>query len=248
MVQISSGGFGADNLAVGAFRDGGAGSFSIKFERVSKQGFEDVLKRDAIAVRGASVLAVRETTVEVKLAIRAYIDAHFSGSSFTSNSHRRVANASAQDKFYDEIEGKGQYAGLVYSKFGKRDAGGFVDYLLLHVRGGTINGNSWLRLINDKNGGGASSVAQSGFFKGSNSDIFFVESKDGRKLFQLRRFRNERNPATGKLGRTRLIATLLKDVVVPARLTGIDEIARSRPELFDRNFRAAMSAYGLGDG
>ncbi len=243
MVRLTGGGLGSDYLGVGSFREGGIGSFGITFERVDKQGLEEVLKRDAIAIRGASVKAVIDTTQEVKLLVRNYIDAHFSGSSFTSNSHRRVANASAQAKFYDEVSGKGQYAGLVYSKFGKRDAGGFVDFLLLHVRGGTVKGNDWLRLINDKAGGTAPSAAQSGYFSGSQSNVFFVESKDGKKLFQLRRY--GKGSMGGKAGKTELLATLVKQLVFPARLTGIDEIARSRPELFDKNFRASLDDLGF---
>lgn len=232
-------------LAIGATR-GGTGAFSITFERADGEGLTDQLRRDAVAIRGASVEAVVQTTREVKLAIRAYIDAHFSGSSFTSNNHRRVANASAQEKFYDEVEGKGQYAGLVYSKFGKRDAGGFVDFLLLHVRGGTVRGNDWLRLANPDAGGTAGIAAQTGRFTLSGSDIFFVESKDGKKLFQLRRYR--KGSAVARTGKTELLATLFKQFTFPARLTGIDEIARSRPELFDRNFAAALQARGAGQG
>lgn len=242
MVKLVSSPFlGSDYLAVGAFR-GSAGSFSIRFERTDRQGLEEILKRDAVAVRGASVEAVIETTREVKLAIRAYINAHFKGSAFTSNNNRRVANASAQEKFYDEVEGKGQYAGLVYSKFGKRDKGGFVDFLLLHVRGGPVSGKPWLRIVNEAEGGTARIAAQTGSYSLSQSDIFFLPSKDGKKLFQLRRYRKERDPKTGRLGRSRLLATLVKSITFPARLSGIDEIARRRPELFDRNFARALGA------
>jgi hypothetical protein len=219
------------------------GSVSIDLVQDGGPRLEDALRRDAIAIRGASVRAVRQTTTEVKLAIRAYIDAHFTGSNYTGNNHRRVANASAQEKTFDDVAGQGQYTGLVYSKFGKRDAGGFVDFLLLHVRGGTVKGNDWIRLINEKAGGQAASVAQTGFFEGSSSDIFFVKSKDGKKLFQLRRYR--KGSMSNKAGRTELLATLFKQFTFPARLTGIDAIARRRPELFDRHFREALGEYGI---
>ena len=239
MVRLTGAGLGADSLAIGS-AGGSNTAFNIRFERVSKRGLEEVLKRDAIAVRGASKDAVIETTRQVKNLIRAYIDAHFTGSEWHGNAHRRVANASAQEKFYDEIEGKGQFAGLVYSKFGKRDAGGFVDYLLLHVRGGTVPGSPWLRLVNDEAGGTAGSVAQSGFFSFSQSNIFFVESKDGKKLYQLRRYK--KGSSSGKAGKTELLATLVKQLVFKPTLSGIDEIARRRPELFDQNFAAALQA------
>lgn len=217
----------------GAFSGQG---FSVVFDRPSPGPYE-ALRDDAVAIRGASVEAVVKTTLEVKERIRDYIDAHFRGSQFQSNNRRKVANASAQSKFYDEIEAKGQIAGLVYSKFGKRDAGGFVDFLLLHVRGGTVKPRQggWLRIENKAVANQAG--RQSGFFAMSNASIFFVEAADGKKLFQFRRFKK----SSGKPGRTELLATLLRQVVFPARLTGIDEIARSRTELFEGYFAQALA-------
>ena len=219
-----------------------AGAVEIEFAQDPAQLLNSALRQEALAIRGASKEAVSKTTTEVKLAIRAFINAHFRGSDFTSNGNRRVANASAQEKTYDEIESKGQFTGLIYSKFGKRDATGFVDFLLLHIRGGTVKGNNWLRLQNTEVGGTAKIAAQSGFFESSNSDIFFLPSKDGKKLFQLRRFRNERDPKTKKLGRTVLLATLVRQIAYSARLLGLDAIAARRPELFDRHFAAALAA------
>lgn len=184
-----------------------------------------------------------KTTREVKDRIRAYIDAHFTGSEYHSNDHRRVANASAQERFYDDIESKGQYAGLVYSKFGKRDAGGFVDFLLLHVRGGTVRPRSgeWLRIAAGDGAGSGPSIAQTGFFPLSSSDIFFTRSPDGKRLYQLRRYR--KSGLSGKRGTTQLIATLVKQVIFPARLSGIEEIARSRADLFEGHFAEALGLH-----
>lgn len=231
----------------------GSGSFSgqgfrVEFETPSPGPYE-VMRDEGVAVRGASVEAVHRTTEDVKLRILAYIDAHFQGSAFTSNSHRRVANASAQAAYYDDVEAKGQYAGLVYSKFGKRDAGGFVDYLLLLVRGGTVRPQQgkWLRIINSGPGGEAASVAQTGKFGLSQSDIFFVRSKDGKKLYQLRRYAKGSSIAS-KAGKTELLATLLPSVTFTARLSGIDEIARQRPELFDGYFADALKLRRMAQG
>lgn len=241
MVTISAGqGF----KGTGGFSGSG---FRVEFERQAPAPYE-ILAKDAVAIRGASKEAVHKTTIEVKERIRDYIDAHFVGSEYHGNNRRRVSNASAQSKFYDEVEAKGQYAGLVYSKFGKRDAGGFVDFLLLHVRGGTVRPTrkNWLRIQNADAGGTARVAAQSGFFGISQSDIFFTKSADGKKLFQLRRYRKGSN-ISGKAGKTELLATLLKQVTFPARLTGIDEIARSRADLFEGHFAAALNA-SLGQG
>jgi len=222
--------------------------FRVEFELDSPGTYEQ-LRNEAIAIRGASVDAVYRTTEEVKQRIRDYIDAHFSGSEMQSNNRRRVSNASAQSRYYDEIEGKGQYAGLVYSKFGKRDKGGFVDFLLLHVRGGVVTpgpGENWLRLANPAVAGAGGQFGQTGFFAISQSNIFFAASKDGKKLFLLRRYR--KGSAFGKAGKTELLATLVKQVVFPARLTGIEEIARQRPELFDGYFAEALEVRRMAQG
>jgi hypothetical protein len=207
----------------------------VEFSR-GEPGPYEVMRDAGVAVRGASVEAVVRTTNEVKERIRDYIDAHFKSSEFHGNGRRRVSNASAQAMFYDEIEDKGQYAGLVYSKFGKRDAGGFVDYLLLHVRGGTLKPRrgDWLRIGQR----GVIGNPQSGFFGLSKSDIFFRPSADGKKLFQFRRFR--KGGASRRRGTLELLATLVKQVAFPASLSGVENIARQRPELFEGYFAEAL--------
>ncbi|MCT2398525.1 hypothetical protein [Novosphingobium mangrovi (ex Huang et al. 2023)] len=222
----------------GAFTGQG---FRIAFER-EKPGPYEAMRDEGVAIRGASIDAVTKTTEQVKEQIRDYIDAHFGGSDFTSNGRRRVANASAQSVFYDEVDTKGQYAGLVYSKFGKRDKGGFVDYLLLHIRGDTIRpgpGENWLKIENPKAGG--LGVAQTGHFPMSGSDIFFLPSKDGKKLFQLRRYRKSSRSADR--GKTQLLATLMRKVTVPASLSGIDAIAARRPDMFEGFFARSLKAH-----
>lgn len=220
--------------------------FALQFQRRGDRLLYDRLREDAVAVRGASVDAVTETVNTIKQRIRSYITAHFTGSEMHGNGQRRVANASAQSKFYDDIDQKGQYAGLVYSKFGGgHGPAGFVDFLLLHVRGGTLKARSgdWLRIPNWREFG--PQVRQTGFFPVSRASVFFAKSDDGRKLYLLRRL--------GKSGRGRgdqkvqLLATLVRSLVFPARLSGIDEIARSRGALFEGNFATALRARGLGE-
>lgn len=194
-------------------------------------------RRDAIAVRDAAIGAVVETVNEVQRRIRSYIDAHFTGSMLTSNNHRRVGNAVAQRKFYDEVAEKGQFAGLNYSKWGSDKGGKFVDFLLLHMRGGTIRpgpGEDWLRLANPGAGGTARIAAQTGRHA-AGSEIFFVEAPGGQKLFQLRR------RGRGKGASTELLATLVKSVTIPASATGVDDIAEQRPALFQQHFDALLA-------
>ena len=216
----------------------GQSGFRVEFDRSGAELTEE-LKNDSVRIRGASVDAVEKTTIAFKEQVRDFIDAHFTNSEIHANNRRRVSNASAQSKFYNDLDSKGQYTGLVYSKFGHRTGGGFIDFLLLHIRGGTIRPKGdWLRLENERAGLTSGKIAQTGYFKLSNSDIFFTESKDGKKLFQLRR-----NRSTGK---TDLLATLVKSIVVPADLAGIEVLARTRAELFEGHFAQALAQQDFG--
>lgn len=237
MVQV------AGSSTVGTFTGRG---FAFNFDREMSPGMIDrMLQGEAVAIRSASIEAVVTTTNEVKLRIRNYITAHFTGSEMHGNNQRRVANAASQSKFYDDLD-KGQYTGLVYSKFGAGvGAAGFVDFLLLHVRGGTVKPKSgnWLRIPNYREFG--SQVRQTGFFPISKSSVFFAKSDDGRKLFLLRRVGGAGIRRAAR--KVQLLATLVRSLVFPARLSGIDEIARSRGELFERNLAQSLTARGLGE-
>jgi hypothetical protein len=229
---VSGGGFkGAAGFAGQGFR--------VEFERDPGPGPYAAMVDQGIAVRGASVEAVVKTTTEIKERIRDYIDANFGGSAFTRNNRRRMSNAAAQAKFYDELEDKGQYAGLVYSKLGKgHGPGGFVDFLLTHVRGGTLTPKSgeWLRI--PVRGVAGSFLARTGTFADAGSRVFFVPSRDGQKLYLMRRYGGA---ASGVLaGSMQLLATFVKAVTLPASLSGIQDIANQRPLLFEGYFGAAL--------
>lgn len=229
---------------IGSFNGSG---FAFNFESDMGPGMLDrMMHGEAVAVRGASIDAVVSTTNEIKLRIRNYITAHFTGSEMHGNNQRRVANASSQSKFYDDVDGKGQYTGLVYSKFGAgMGAAGFVDFLLLHVRGGKVEAKSgdWLRIPNVKEFGAAR--RNTGFFPMSKATVFFAKSDDGRKLFMLRRLGGTAKRRIDQ--KVQLLATLVRSLVFRARLSGVDEIARSRPELFERELAAALTARGVGE-
>jgi len=237
MVTLTGAGF----KGTGSFSGQG---FKVAFQRPDP-GPRDMLELDAIAIRSASVESVVLTTREVKEAIRDFVDAAFTNSEWHGNGRRRAANASAQEMFYDDIEARGQYAGLVYSKFGKRDKGGFIDYLLIHMRGATIRprDGEWLRIRNKRAGQSHTLVAQTGHYHFSGSDIFFAKSKDGKKLFQMRRYR--KGSLSARKGSVELLATLVKSVKIPARLSGVEAIARRRPELFEGHFAEALKARGV---
>lgn len=232
-----------DSGTVGGFSGRG---FSFNFERQLSPGMIDkMLHGEAVAIRSASIEAVVTTTNEIKLRLRNYITAHFTGSEMHGNNQRRVANAASQSKFYDDVDGKGQYTGLIYSKFGAgMGAGGFIDFLLLHARGGTVKPKTgpWLFIPNAREFGAGR--RNTGFFPMSKASVFWAKSADGRKLFMLRRQGNSGpNRAAQKV---ELLATLVKTLVFRARLTGLDEISRSRGELFESNFTAGLDARGVG--
>lgn len=246
MVNVVGNTFGAGLASPGfgeGFGQGGGRGFGVVFDAFRSEKYtREMLEEDAVLVSGASVEAVVATTNEVKELIRAYLDANFTGSSFIGGSNgrtsrRRVSFAASQSRFYDDREERGQYTGLIYSKFGRGNGpASFVDFLLLHVRGGTITptNGEWIRLGAD----GATGFGQVGKYKFSGSQIFFAKSKDGQKLFLLRK------KGKGKNAATELIATLVKKIVVPATLSGIDAIAARREDLFYGHFAEALEQRG----
>lgn len=213
--------------------------FTVEFlaERAARE-LNIALGAGVIAFRGASIAAVVSSTDELKQKMRTFLDGHFTGSALHGNNHRRVSNASVQSVYYDDIESEGQFTSLIYSKFGYRGNGGFVDFLLLHIRGGTIRPESgeWLRIPNLREPGARN--GQTGFFPVSGSDIFFTPSKDGKKLYQLRRSRNG--------GETKLLATLVKSLAIKPSLQGLETIMAQRRAIFERDFDAELAKLGAG--
>lgn len=194
---------------------------------------DEGLELGVIAIRDSSIEAVVATTDEVKQRMRSYLDSHFTGSALHGNNHRRVSNAAVQSVYYDDIGEKGQYTGLIYSKFGVGKGAAFVDFLLLHMRGGTIRPKTkdWLRIPNTEEAG--SRGGQTGRYAMSDSEIFFVPSADGQKLFQLRRYRRTK--------KTVLLATLVKSLKFEPSLQGLEAILAARGAVFERNFDAIFS-------
>ena len=216
---------------------GGSGAGIDLGTNEGKRQLYAILENDAVAIRGASVDAVVETVNKVKNKIRDYIDANFKGSELHSNNRRRVSNAAAQSLFYDDIEQKGQYAGLVYSKWGRgKGRGGFVDFLLLHMRGGVLKAKDggWMKIPNKEEAGSA--MGQVGSF--GSSDIFTLPAKGGRKAFLLRRYKG----VGGRPGRTVLLATLLPQIRFMPRLAGIDAILLGAPAELENNFMRRLGA------
>lgn len=256
MVTVVPGtmGFRFNDIFTGVSARSSAGAqrmgFNVQFDaNRARADLRETIQGDAVAVVGASVDAVTQTTREVKEMIRSYIDAHFQGSEFIGGaggrkSRRRAAFAAAQNKFYNDIEAKGQFTGLIYSKLGRgRGPGGFVDYLLLHMRGGIVKprDGDWIKIPNE----GASGLigGQVGEYPQSDSRIFFRPSRDRKKLFLLRAFGSGASPA--RRGSVELLATLVKQLDYPARMTGIETIAGKRVSIFYGHFDAALAQRGI---
>ncbi|UZW55553.1 hypothetical protein NUH86_01740 [Sphingobium sp. JS3065] len=200
----------------------------------------DILAQDAIVIKGAAVDAVEHTTNSVKTKIRNFIDQHFRGSEMHGNNHRRVSNAAAQSKFYNDLSTQGQYTGLVYSKWGRgKGPGSFIDFLVLHIQGGTLEARDGgkLKIPNRKAPG--SLMGQVGDF--GSSRIFIRKGEDG-KSFLMRAFKNGAGGQRG--GRVVLLATLVDELRFPASLRGIETIlAAAGPEL-ENNFLALLGQSG----
>jgi len=90
------------------------------------------MRADAAAVLRGTRQAVVAQTEETKRAARALVAAAFTGG---GRGGSRVANA-IRSRVYDNAPG--DVAGLVYSKFGRREGGTFQDYLLPHIEGGQL--------------------------------------------------------------------------------------------------------------
>ncbi|MEV5033678.1 hypothetical protein MRBLMC3_002915 [Sphingobium sp. LMC3-1-1.1] len=201
-----------------------------------------ILEQDAISIKGAAVDAVEHTTNSVKTKIRSFIDQHFGGSEMHGNNHRRVSNAAAQSKFYNDLSTQGQYTGLVYSKWGRgKGPGSFIDFLVLHIQGGVLEASDGgkLKIPNRKAPG--SLMGQVGNF--GDSRIFIRKSKkEPGKSFLMRAFKNSAGAKRG--GKVVLLATLVDELRFPASLRGIDTIlAAAGPEL-ENNFLSLLGQRG----
>lgn len=209
--------------------------FTVEFlGEKARRELDAALGRGVVAIRAATIEALVAETDQTKQLLRSYLDTVFRGSALHGNNHRRVSNAAAQSIYYNDVAAQGQVASLIYSKFGKgKGPTSFVDFLLLHIRGGSITAKSggWMKIPNRAEPG--SEFGQTGNFGISGSSIFTVPAKDDpNKLFLLR--------SSKSTGATKLLATLVKSIKVPARAAGVGAILAQRGARFESNFNAVF--------
>lgn len=213
---------------------GGGAGFTVEFlGEKARQRLDEALGASVIVIAQSSGEALVEETDQTKQMVRSYIDGVFAGSAMHANNHRRVSNAAAQSVYYDDHQGEPALASLIYSKFGSGKHRSFVDYLLLHMRGGTIRpkGGKYLMLANTPVVGDNFKGANIGSF--ASGDVAMAQSKNRDKLFLIRR------PKGG--GRGVLLATLLKSLTFAPDLPGVDGILAGRGARFESNFDAVFS-------
>ena len=109
----------------------------LKATLVGLKKLDDALKKAELRTRAAARTSVDQVSRRTQLAIRKDVDRIFSGGTIRQRrgKGRRVGN-SVRRKLFDNRE-RGT-AALVFSKFGRREGGEFVDYLGPYITGRDI--------------------------------------------------------------------------------------------------------------
>lgn len=105
------------------------------------------IKRDLDSLDRAIGKGVDQTSRSLQLSARDQVNRAFGRGG--RGRRRRVGNAIRRRRFDD---GRFQKAAIVYSRFGRKEGGTFVDYLVPHTRGATIRAKSgrWLFLSRER--------------------------------------------------------------------------------------------------
>lgn len=113
---------------------------AIKASLVGLKKLDEALRRLELQGRRAARSSVDETSRRIQQALRADVDRIFSGGTVRARRGRGRSVAKAvRRKVYDN--GPRGTAALVYSKFGRREGGEFVDYLGPYLTGRDIRPN-----------------------------------------------------------------------------------------------------------
>ena len=245
MISPAKGGpsvFNAHNQGVlRAEYQGPRGSgFAVEFlEDKARIKLDEGLAAGFAVITGSSIEALVTANDELKQKMRTYLDGHFRGSAMHGNAHRRISNAAVQSAYFDSVKEGVGFASTIYSKFGfGKGPKDFVDFLLLHMRGGTIRpaNGGWLRVPGRARFGGgkyAGARWNLGSYEQSSSKIFFVKSKDGQKMYLLRQ---QKGGVAAEL-----LETLVKSLTIKPSLQGLEGIMATNGAVFERHFAASFT-------
>lgn len=161
------------------------------------------IERDTKRLRSLSNEATKRETDALKNAARDQVRLAFPGGR-SRRGGRRVANAI---RGVMREAGEGFQRGTVFSKFGRRAGGEFVDYLLPFVRGGEIRpvNSKWLYIPADGGRGRSRKVRRSARLE---KGLRFVPSGEPGKVFLVKETRT----------RSTLVAVLIRRLRVKQRL------------------------------
>ncbi len=110
---------------------------AIKATLSGLKKLDDALKKAELRTRAAGRISVDKTTRRVQLALRADVNRIFSGGTIRQRrgKGRRVGNSVRRKLFDNKSRGT---AALIFSKFGRRQGGQFVDFLGPYITGRDI--------------------------------------------------------------------------------------------------------------
>lgn len=173
---------------------------------------------------------VKETTDELKEDVRSAVR-----QGLRARSGRGDVSKAIRGVFYPNQDQPASAAGLVYSKFGRREGGEFVDYLKPHIEGATIEPerSKWLYIPNERGRKARRFKRQSVALQ---RNLAFVRVSD-RKAYLVRRTRT----------RSTIIATLVRRVRIKDRITlkgAIDTSEAALPRNILRQLEASDTTGG----
>lgn len=184
------------------------------------------LKEEAAALKRAETHAVVKTANEVKLAARRRVQQAFQGSgqfgaagagrrfSGGPRSTRRLANT-IRSVIYGRESQSGSTEALIFSKFGRRDERGFIEFFVPFTKGATLTPRraKWLFIPLDPS-------LRRKRFRGAvtlDEKLAFIPAKRGGKIWLVRRTKT----------RSTLVAILVRQVRMP-RLISFDDLGEER--------------------
>ena len=182
---------------------------TLQLKAALRGDLKPFLDKAAHGVQKGVVVAVTDTGKQVQADWRAVVNSRFSRSARVGGGNRRVANA-IRLKVYDNPGASA--AALVYSKFGRRGAGGeFVDYLLPHVVGATIRPTTSRWLYIPLTGGRRSRTSRLAVSQSAN--LVFIPLSGGRALL-VRKSKTRSTPVALLVRQIRVSRTLDLDQAV----------------------------------